>query len=216
MADLLLINSSPRRERSQSLELAEALIAAYRAAAPAAEVDRMDLFGEPLPVFGPTAVEAKMRVASGERLAGLEPVWQELASVFDRFAAPENLVFTVPMWNAGIPWVLKHFIDLVTQPGLAFSFDPQAGYSGLLAGKRAVCIYTSRVYRPAVDRRFGVDFHSTYFEYWLSSIGIDDIRTVRLQPTYATPDLDSRRATALACARALGRELAAGCVAGAA
>jgi FMN-dependent NADH-azoreductase len=215
MAELLLVNSSPRRDRSESVELAEALIAAYRAVAPAAEVDRIDLFGEPLPLFGPTAVEAKMRVVGGESLAGVDAVWQELTSVFDRFAAADIIVFTVPMWNAGIPWVLKHLIDLVTQPGLAFSFDPEAGYTGLLAGKRAVCIYTSRVYRPGVDHRFGVDFHSTYFEYWLSSIGIVDIDTVRFQPTYATPDFDHRRAAALARARGLGRELALARVAGA-
>ena len=46
------------------------------------------------------------------------------------------------MWNHGVPWALKHFIDTVTQPGMAFSFDPEAGYSGLLKGKTAVVIYT--------------------------------------------------------------------------
>jgi FMN-dependent NADH-azoreductase len=71
-----------------------------------------------------------------------------------------------------------------------------------------VAIYTSYVYSPGVDARFGVDFHSTYFEDWLRFVGIDDVSSVRLQPTYRTPDFDERQAAALEQARALGRSLA--------
>jgi LacI family transcriptional regulator len=34
-----------------------------------------------------------------------------------RFLAADRLLFSVPMWNAGIPYVLKQFIDVVSQPG---------------------------------------------------------------------------------------------------
>ncbi|UQX13255.1 NAD(P)H-dependent oxidoreductase [Candidatus Mycobacterium methanotrophicum] len=34
------------------------------------------------------------------------------------------------MWNSGIPYVLKQWIDNVTQPGWAFGFDPERGYTG--------------------------------------------------------------------------------------
>jgi FMN-dependent NADH-azoreductase len=209
MSDLLFVNSSPREERSKSLRLAEALLAAYRELAPDAAIDRLDLFEEPLPAFGPAAAAAKMTVVAGEALSAHEAsVWRELEAVFARLAGAERLVFTVPMWNASIPWPLKLLIDVVTQPGLAFGFDPQTGYRGLLEGKRAVAIYTSHVYHPGVDERFGRDFHSTFFEYWLRSIGVTDVRTVRLQPSYRTADFDQRQAIALAEAQALGRSLA--------
>ena len=217
MPDLLHVTSSPRRDRSESLALAEALLDAYRKTAPQAEIDRLDLFDDPLPVFATDAARAKMKVIGGEKFSAADAAaWAELEAVFGRLTGADDLVFTVPMWNAGIPWPLKHLIDLVTQPGLAFGFDPGHGYSGLLEGKRAVALYTSHVYFPGVDARFGVDFHSTYFEYWLRFVGIEDIRTVRLQPSYRTPDFDERKAAALAEARALGRGLAASRVAEAA
>ena len=217
MSDLLFVNSSPRGERSESLRLAEALLAAYRETAPGAVIDRLDLFDDPLPTFGPEAAAAKMRVIGGETFTAADAAaWNEVGSVVARLAAAEALVFTVPMWNAGVPWRLKQLIDVVTQPGLAFSFHPETGYSGLLQGKRGVAIYTSHVYSPGVDERFGVDFHSSYFEYWLGFVGVTDVQTLRLQPTHRTHDYDERQAVALAEARALGQALARSAVAEAA
>jgi FMN-dependent NADH-azoreductase len=209
MSDLLFVNSSPRAERSESLQLAEALLDAFHTAAPGGTIDRIDLFGDSLPTFGRLAARAKMTVVDGDRLRESEAaVWEELKEVFARVADAGLLVFTVPMWNASVPWPLKQFIDIVTQPGLAFSFDPVNGYTGLLEGKRAVAIYTSRIYHPGVDERFGVDFQSSYFEYWLRSLGVTDVRAVRLQPTYRNADFEARKAVALAEARSLGRRLA--------
>lgn len=209
MSDLLFVNSSPRGERSESLQLAEALLTVYCETAPAAVIDRLDLFDGSLPVFAAEAAATKMKVIGGEPLSPADAaVWDEVASVVARLAAADALLFTVPMWNAGVPWRLKQLIDVVTQPGLAFSFHPETGYSGLLQGKRAAVIYTSHVYSPGVDERFGVDFHSSYFEYWLGFVGISDVQTLRLQPTYHTRDFDERRAVALTKARALGEALA--------
>jgi FMN-dependent NADH-azoreductase len=113
------------------------------------------------------------------------------------------------MWNSGIPWMLKLFIDSVSQPGVAFSFDPETGYSGLLGeGRQAIALYTSAVYSPGVPPAFGRDFHSTYFEDWLRFIGIEDINSVRLQPTFPGGDFAQRRALAHEQAAAFGARLA--------
>lgn len=210
MIDLLLVNASTRGPRSESLRLAEALLDAYAAGVPDATLDRLDLADEPLPAFDAVAVEAKMAVIGGGSPGGdaATAAWAGVAATFDRLAAARDVVFTVPMHNGGIPWTLKHFIDTVTQPSMAFRFDPERGYEGLLGAKRAVALYTSRVYRPGIASAFGVDHHSTYFESWLRSVGIADIRTVRLQPTYPDDDLPARRAAALAAARRLGAGLA--------
>jgi FMN-dependent NADH-azoreductase len=103
----------------------------------------------------------------------------------------------VPMWNGGIPYRLKLYIDIMTQPGLLFGFDPAKGYSGLLKDKRATVIYTSGVYAPGVPAAFGIDHHSTYFDDWLRFIGITDITTVRFQPTLLTADYDGGLKAAL-------------------
>ena len=202
---VLLVTSSPRGPRSESTALAEALL---DAAGPL-DVDRMDLFADPLPPFGPAATAAKMAVIAGAEPTGAAAeAWAAIQRTADRVRAADTLVFTVPMWNGGIPWALKLFIDTVTQPGIAFRFDPVTGYSGLLGGRRAIAIYTSQVYAPGVPPQFGVDHHSTYFDDWLRFIGVTRIDTIRLQPTYpGRPDLEAARAAATEQARRLGAGL---------
>jgi FMN-dependent NADH-azoreductase len=100
--------------------------------------------------------------------------------------------------------VLKHLIDTISQPGMVFDFDPQTGYTGLLAGKRAVVVYTGAVYFEGAPLAFGADFHRAYFNDWLRWAGIDDVNEVRFQPNLVTNDADTGRTAAKSRARALG------------
>jgi len=34
--------------------------------------------------------------------------------VFDRFAAADAYLFSVPMWNAGVPYAVKQWIDIIS------------------------------------------------------------------------------------------------------
>jgi FMN-dependent NADH-azoreductase len=207
---LLYVNSSPRGERSESRAIAQQFLDAYRAADPAFELEVLDLWSERLPVFGGRGVAAKMTVFGGEQPAGDErDAWQDVRRVFDRFAAADDYLFTVPMWNHGVPWVLKHLIDTISQPGMVFGFDPATGYTGLLTGKRAVAIYTSAVYHDGAPPAFGADFHRAYFNDWLRWAGIDDVSEVRFQPNLVTSDVERGREAAKASARALGHRFAA-------
>jgi FMN-dependent NADH-azoreductase len=156
-----------------------------------------------------------MRVIAGDDLAGAaggdaqSAAWRAVLETVERVRTADTLLFTVPMWNSSIPWALKLFIDTVTQPGLAFRFDATDGYTGLLGGRRAIAIYTSHVYAPGVDARFGVDYHSTFFEHWLRFLGIDRIDAVRLQTTHPRrTDLEQARTAAIARARRLGASIA--------
>jgi FMN-dependent NADH-azoreductase len=108
-----------------------------------------------------------------------------------------------------VPWVLKHLIDTITQPGLVFGFDPAQGYTPLLQGKRAVVVYTSGVYSPGAPIQFGADFHAEFFNDWLRFIGVEHVSEIRFQPTVLTADPDAARNAALARARELAVELTA-------
>jgi len=160
----------------------------------------LDLWAQPLPVFAGDHVAAKMTVIGGVTPDGREATaWDEITRVSERFAAAEAYLFTVPMWNHGVPWVLKHLIDTITQPGLAFGFDTAAGYSGLFEGRRAAAIYTSAIWPT-----FGDDFHATYFESWLRFVGIDEIHSVRLGSNLLDADIERERVRARAEAAELG------------
>lgn len=209
MPKLLYVQSSPRRESSESRALADVFLDSLRERRPQVEIDVLDLWETPLPPFDGDKAAAKMTVITGQELTGSErTAWDEIESAFARFDSAQLYLFTVPMWNAGVPWVLKHYIDTLTQPGLLFGFDPERGYSGLVNGKTAVAIYTSGVYRPGIDKAFGSDFHSSYFDDWLRFCGFEDIHEIRFQPTLLTADLDGEREAARTAAAALAGKLA--------
>jgi len=186
---LLFVKGSPRGEQSTSARVAESFLTAYRTKNPNAQIDEIDLWQEALPEFNGDSAAAKMSFFGEGTLDGVrKTAWDRIVSITQRFTSADDYLFTVPMWNGGIPYRLKLYIDIMTQPGLLFGFDPVAGYSGLLQGKRATAIYTSGVYAPGVPPAFGVDFHSTYFNDWLRFIGISEVAMVRYQPTLLTND----------------------------
>lgn len=210
MSKLLYVISSPRGEQSESRAIADEFLDAYRRSDPSLEVDVLDLWTEPLPVYARDGVAAKMAVFAGQAPSGDQAAaWAEVQRIFARFDGADLYLFTVPMWNHGVPWVLKHLIDTISQPGMVFGFDPETGYTGLLAGKQAVVVYTSAVYHEGAPPEFGADFHRAYFNDWLRWAGVDDVSEVRFQPNLVTSDADAGRAAAKASARAMGATYAA-------
>ena len=204
---VLFVTSSPR-EDSHSAHVAEAFLTGYRSALAAVQVDRLNTFTD-LPAFAGPQVRAKMAVIAGQEVPDVvSQRWSQVLETAARVRAADTLLFAVPMWNGGIPWSLKLFIDIVTQPGEAFRFDPVTGYTGLLAGRRAVVAYTSRVYVPGLPTSFGVDHQSTYFGWWLRYCGIDEIHELHLRPTFPGDKLTAERARVSTEAHALGRTLA--------
>jgi FMN-dependent NADH-azoreductase len=190
---LLHINSSSRGDGSQSLNIAEFFIDQLGKKQPL-EIDRYNLFEDDLPAFGKVAVGAKMALFTGaEANSEQKQVWTKIKEVFDRFAAADIYVINVPLWNNGIPYVLKQFIDVVTQPGWTFGFDMEKGYSGLLKNKKAVVVHASGVYYDGIAPAFGSDFCTPYINDWLKFIGVDVVEQIHVAPTVVTSDFDSTR-----------------------
>src|SRR5207245_10807091 len=99
-------------------------------------IETFDLWDGSLPEFGPNAAQAKMSVFAGQTPTGEQAeAWRAAGQTFERFNSAQKYLFSVPMWNAGVPYILKQFIDIVSQPGMVLTFDPVAGYRGLLTGK---------------------------------------------------------------------------------
>ncbi|MEU0544467.1 NAD(P)H-dependent oxidoreductase [Nocardia sp. NPDC005978] len=207
MTTLLHINASARGDLSRSRALARTFIDGLLARDPELTVDTLDLFEANLPEFGTHAAEAKLALFTGkEQTPEQVAAWERARAVFDRFAAADLYVVNIPIWNASVPYVFKQWVDIVTQPGWAFAFDPQSGYSGLLTDKRAVTVYTSGVHRPGVPVEFGSDFATPFVADWLNFVGIKDTAEIRFAPTVLTEDA----AAGFASAQERARELAAG------
>lgn len=203
MTKLLHIIASPRDVDSKSNALALAYIEAQRRADPDLTVDTLDLWREPLPEFDGDQAAAKMTFFGvGELDGNRKTAWDEIVRITQRFIDADHYVLGVPMWNGGIPYRLKLYIDILTQPGLLFGFDPVTGYSGLLNEKKATVFYTSGVYARGVPAAFGLDFQSNYLKWWLNFIGVSEIETIRFQPTLLSADPEKGFEDALKEARA--------------
>lgn len=210
MTHLLHVNASARGDASRSLELATRFIRELQAADDALTVARLDVFDGTLPEFGTIAAGAKMAVFAGhDQSAEERRAWSDARAVFDRFAAADTYVFNVPFWNAGVPYPLKQLVDVITQPGWAFAFDPETGYRGLLEGKRAFVVYTSGVYAEGLPPSFGADFTTTFFRDWLEFIGITDVEEVRFAPTVVNADVEGTRRAAVDATLAAAHRFAA-------
>ena len=206
MTTVLHISASPRGERSESLAIATTFLDELRWTYPHVTVENWDLWDGTLPEFGPPAAAAKMAVFGGADPEGDEAAaWRLARDTFERFDSVDHYLFTVPMWNASVPYILKQFIDVVSQPGMVFGFDPETGYTGLLENKRAAVIYTGAVYGPGRGPGFGSDFQQPYFEDWLGWAGVDDIRSIAFRPNLATADPEPGRRAAHARATAVAR-----------
>jgi FMN-dependent NADH-azoreductase len=206
MTTLLHISASPRGDLSESIALADAFLAGLAETRPDVEVEHWDLWDGTLPEFGPDYARAKMTVFAGQEPTGAAgEAWDAVRRTFTRFVAADAYLFSVPMWNAGVPYKLKQLVDVVSQPGMIFTFDPDRGYTGLLTGRRAVVAYTSAVYGVGRPASFGSDFQSTFVEDWLRWAGITDLATVEFRPNLVVADADRRREEAHRRATELGR-----------
>src|SRR4029078_865595 len=85
------------------------------------------------------------------------PAWQAALDTVDRFDRADRLLFSVPMWNGSIPYILKQFVDVISKPGAVFAGDADNGSTPLLSGrgKKAVVVYTSAVWGPQLGPEFG-------------------------------------------------------------
>lgn len=188
MAKLVHFEASPRKERSHSLKAARAFIEAYREANPMDAVESVDLWTLPLIEFDNAANSAKFAVmGGGDHTPEQAAIWEQVKDTAALLMQADTLLFSVPMWNFGIPYKLKHFIDVVTQPGVTFTYSPEVGYTGLAAGKTAVVVYARGSSYAEGTGMEGLNQQSPYFETWLQFIGITDIRSFAVQPTAGQP-----------------------------
>ncbi len=188
MAQLLYIESSPRKERSKSILVAKAFIESYKSAHPSDEVVTLDLWEKKLPEFDGYTIDAKYQVLHGQGFDEKQSAaWQAIVDVCDEFKSADKYLFSLPMWNFGIPYKLKHYIDVIAQPGQTFSFDPKTGYSGLVTGKPVAVVY-ARGGAYGSGGASSMDLQTGYMNLLLGFIGFREIHSILVEPTLAAPE----------------------------
>lgn len=189
MTRLLYIESSPRKKRSSSIKIAQKFLDSYRESHPDNEIEILDVWQKPLPAFDADVIDAKYAIMHG--LAHTEAQrksWHPIEQMIADFKKADRYLFSIPMWNFGIPYPLKHYFDILIQPSYTFSYSPDKGYEGLVKGKPAVIIYSrGGSYGPGSGAE-SLDFQKNYMEAILKFMGFTDIQSILVEPTQAPSD----------------------------
>jgi FMN-dependent NADH-azoreductase len=86
------------------------------------------------------------------------------------------------MWNFGVPYALKYYIDAIVQPNYLFRYNEQGQPEGLVKGKKMVCV-TSRGGDYSENSPFRpYDFLEPYLRAIFGWIGITDVEFINAQP----------------------------------
>lgn len=183
MAKLLHLSCSPRPD-SVSSAGAQVFLDGFRQARPDWDIDVLDLWRERLPEFAGPIMEAKYARMNAQAFTDAQREgFAEAERIALRFSLAERVLISTPMWNFGIPYKLKHWFDLIIQPGLTFRLDPAQGYLPLLKDRPTIVILASGSDFATGMNRGRIDMATPYLREALRFIGISDVRFVPIGPT---------------------------------
>ncbi|MBR0751041.1 NAD(P)H-dependent oxidoreductase [Bradyrhizobium jicamae] len=188
MPKLFHLSCSPRAD-SESAAGARVFVERFVQAHQDWDIDAMNLWRDPLPDFEGYVLEAKYARIGGKPFT---PSQRDAFSMVERIALrlslADRVLISTPMWNFGIPYKLKQWIDVITQPGLTFRYDPAQGYLPLLKDRPTVVIIASGSDFVTGMNRGRIDMATPYLREALRFIGIGNVRFVPIGPTTGPAD----------------------------
>lgn len=188
MSKVFYVQASPRGTESFSIAAANAFIEACRKNRPDDEIVTMNVFDRELPPFDGKILGAKYAILHGKNPSeDQEKDWGAVESIIGEFKSADKYVFAVPMWNFGLPYRLKQYLDILIQPGYTFSYTPEEGYKGLVPADRPVFVaYARGGSYPRGSEMEYLDFQVPYFKTLLNFIGLKNIEHVIIDSTLGT------------------------------
>ncbi|MDD5428178.1 MAG: NAD(P)H-dependent oxidoreductase [Candidatus Omnitrophica bacterium] len=183
MKKLLHIIASPRGEDSRTLKVSRVFLDNFRKRYPACNIEELKLFEEKLQPLTVKIVSGKYVLLGGGDLAGeLKAAWNNVEIYIKQFLSADAYLVSTPMWNFGIPYKLKHYIDIIVQPKYLFRYTSTGAVEGLAKNKKMIVV-TSRGgdYSPGSPSA-SYDFQMPYLRAIFGMCGITDITFVNAQP----------------------------------
>jgi FMN-dependent NADH-azoreductase len=178
MKKILIVEVSPRGESSASREVTKILLERLNAAFPGSKFTRRDLANDKLPHLDDSTLKAIASKIPAEIEAN-KPLATRSDALTAEFLDSDLVVIATPMWNFGIPSLLKAWIDLIVRPGRTFNYN-EAGVTGLAKGKKAILVLASGgVFSDGPWKPW--DFVEPYLRQILNFVGIEDVQTVRVE-----------------------------------
>ena len=161
---ILRIDASARREGSVSRDLNDQIVARFEEAGDV-KVTIRDL-ASPLPLLSEDWIGANFTPADDRDEAQVEALSLS-DSLIDELKAADVLLIGLPIYNFGVPAVLKAWVDQVARVGVTFNYT-ENGPVGLLNGKRAIVTVASGGTQVGSD----IDFATGYLRHVLGFLAV--------------------------------------------
>lgn len=169
---LLQLKTSLFANHGQSSQLSDAFVAAWQLSRPGAQVTVRDFSADPVPHLDGAGFQAFLAKPE-ERTAEQQAKAAYADALVAELQAADVLVIGLPMYNLGIPSMLKAWVDHVFRAGVTFRYT-ETGPQGLLVGKKAY-VFATRGGRYAGT---AFDMQTDYVRAFLGFIGITDVEFV--------------------------------------
>lgn len=187
--NVLEISASGRKIDSVSRLLSRDLANALRQRHGILELAHRDL-ADGLPFVDAKWIEATF-TAEEDRDSGHRDALAFSDNLVAELQAADTIIIGTPMYNFGIPAVLKAWVDLIARARLTFHYT-ENGPEGLLKGKKAYIVVAT----GGVPVGSPMDFATPYLKQALAFVGIDDVEIIAADQlnSKAEESIDSARA----------------------
>ena len=173
---LLVLNASPRGERSESRKLSHEYIGAWQALHPAGSVIIRELGVNPPPVVSEDWIAGAFTPPEQRSAASAAAIAVSDAYV-DELLAATDLLISTPIYNFTTPAALKLWIDQVVRIGRTVALDAN-GFAGLAGGRKVTVLVSSGGdYRPGTPAS-GYNFLEPYLRGIFGFLGITAVEFI--------------------------------------
>ncbi len=172
MKKLLQIRSSLFGGNGNSSVLADRFVEKWLANNPGAELIVRDLASEPVPHLDAERVGALFSQPDG-RTAAQQAVLDYSDGLIEELRQADAIVLGVPMYNFGVPSVLKAYFDHVARAGVTFRYT-ENGPQGLLEDRPVYVVAA----RGGLYQGTPADSQSPFLTTFLNFLGLRNVQFV--------------------------------------
>jgi FMN-dependent NADH-azoreductase len=177
---LLNIEVSPNGENSCSRQVSRHLLEKFKKDIPGISITTRDLDAQPIPHLTGAVVGAAF-TRPDARTPDQQEAIKFSDELVDELLAADAVVISTPMWNFGLPSVLKAWVDHIVRVGRTFGFSSEE-FKGLVPRKKIYVVVSSgSVFSKgayAVHDQFVPSIRSI-FEF----IGLTEVEIIRVEGT---------------------------------
>lgn len=180
MKNILHITSSLNGENSYSIKLGNAIIEKIKETHPGSRVKVRNLAEDQFPHLKRELLNVFFIPGEERTPAQMEMIRHSDKVVREIFEA-DIIVIGAPMYNFGIPSLLKAWIDHIARAGVTFRYT-ENGPEGLVKGKKVyIAMASGGIYSRGTAQP--LDFVSPYLKGVLGFMGMTDVELVRAEGT---------------------------------